>query len=335
MRVAYLLESTELCGGVKVALMQAEALARRGHRVTVVSPDEKPGWFPLFQARFERSAFERAEDLASADVRVATFWKTVPAAVAGARGPVFHLCQGYEGQFEFYRDLWPQIEAAYRLPTRKLAVSEPLAHLLEERGFGPVTDVGQAFDPKEFSPGPPRAAGQPPVVLVVGPYEGPTKGIPVALDGLAIWRERGGRFLLRRVSNAPPAAEERRRGLTAEYHQGLAPERMPFAYRSADVFVGPSLSVEGFDLPALEALACGAPTLLSDTARHRSIAGDAAAYFGEGNAESLAVALPALLSDDARARARKEGPARAARFDTSAVAARLEAAFREALGNGA
>ena len=123
MRVAYLLESTELCGGVKVALTQAEALARRGHAVTVVSPDVPPDWFPLFQARFEHSAFERAGGLASADVRVATFWKTVPSAVAGARGPVFHLCQGYEGEFPFYRDLWPQIEAAYRLPTRKLAVS--------------------------------------------------------------------------------------------------------------------------------------------------------------------------------------------------------------------
>ena len=331
MRVAYLLESTELCGGVKVALMQAEALARRGHRVTVVSPDEKPDWFPLFQARFERSAFERAEDLASAEIRVATFWKTVAAAVAGARGPVFHLCQGYEGEFGFYRDVWPEIEAAYRLPTRKLAVSEPLARLLDERGFGPATDVGQAFDPKEFSPGPPRPPSDPPVVLVVGPYEGPTKGIPTALDALARWRERGGAFLLRRISSTPPTDEERRRGLTAEYHHGLAPERMPFAYRSADAFIGPSLAIEGFDLPALEALACGVPTLLSDTPRHRSIAGDAAVYFREGDAADLAAALPGFFTAEARARARGAGPARAARFDTAAVAAKLETAFREAL----
>ena len=334
MRVAYLLESTELCGGVKVALTQAEALARRGHAVTVVSPDVAPDWFPLFRARFEHSTFERAEDLVSADVRVATFWKTVPSAVAGARGPVFHLCQGYEGEFPFYRDLWPQIEAAYRMPTRKLAVSEPLARLLEDRGFGPVTDVGQVFDPKEFSPGAPRPASDPPVVLVVGPFEGPTKGIPTALDALAIWRERGGRFLLRRISSTPPTEEERRRGLIAEYHESLPPERMPFAYRSAEVFVGPSLAMEGFDLPALEALACGVPTLLSDTPRHRSIAADAATYFPEADPLGLVAALPGLLSEAARTRAREAGPARAARFDTAAVAARLETAFREALGNG-
>src|SRR5262245_59099133 len=98
---------------------------------------------------------------------------------------------------------------------------------------------------------------------------------------------------------------------------------MPFAYRSADVFVGPSHAVEGFDLPALEALACGVPTLLSDTPRHRAIAADAAAYFREGDPQGLAGAIPEILSESARARAREAGPARAARFDTAAVAARL------------
>ncbi len=335
MRIAYLLASTELCGGVKVALEQAEALARRGHRVTVVSPDAPPPWHPMRSARFERSEFERSPALSEADVRVATFWTTAAPAIAGARGPVFHLCQGFEGEFEFYRDAWPAIEAAYRLPTRKLAVSAPLRERLEERGLGPAIDVGQVFDAREFSPGPERDPADPPVVLLVGPFEGPTKGIPIALDGLALWRERGGRFRLRRISATPPTDAERRRALTDEYHHGLAPARMPFAYRAADVYVGPSLRVEGFDLPSLEALACGVPTLLSDTPRHRALAGDAAWYFADGDPAGLAAALPALLSPEARARARSAGPAEASRHDAARVAERLEAAFREALAGRA
>jgi len=47
MNIAYLLESTGLFGGVKVVLQQADALARRGHRVTVVSPEPAPEWFRL------------------------------------------------------------------------------------------------------------------------------------------------------------------------------------------------------------------------------------------------------------------------------------------------
>jgi glycosyltransferase involved in cell wall biosynthesis len=332
MRVAYLLESTELSGGVKVVLMQAEALARRGHRVTVVSPQAAPGWFRLSQAHFERSAFTDSPALGSADVRVATFWKTAAAAVAGARGPVFHLCQGYEGQFSFYREAWPEIEAAYRLPTRKLAVSGTLAARLDALGFGPAIDVGQAFDAGGFAPGPARPPADPPVVLLVGPTAVDLKGIGIALDGLALWRARGGRFRLRRVSYFPCEEEERRRGLTDEYHHGLPPERMPFAYRACDLFVGPSRAEEGFGLPALEALACGVPAALSDTAGHREMARDAASYFRDGSAESLAEVLPTLFGEDARRRARDAGPAAARRFDAGRVAERLEAAFLGALG---
>ena len=77
LRIAYLLESAELFGGVKVVLQQAEGLARRGHRVTVVSPGPPPDWFELRSARYERSAFADSRDLAAADVRVATLWRTV------------------------------------------------------------------------------------------------------------------------------------------------------------------------------------------------------------------------------------------------------------------
>ena len=327
LRIAYLLESTELFGGVQVVLRQAEALARRGHRVTVVSPQAAPDWFPQMRSRFERSSFRESASLEEADVRVATFWSTVPAALEGARGRVFHLSQGFEGQFSFYRDQWPEIEAAYRLPVRRLAISETLRRLLEARGFGPVENVGQAFDASAFSPGPERPAQDPPVVLLVGPSEVDLKGIDVALDGLAIWRARGGAYRLRRIATTPMSPSEARRGLTDEYHHGLEPARMPHAYRSADVFVGPSRAEEGFGLPSLEALSCGVPTLLSDTPGHREMAGGAAAYFADGDPEDLADRLPSLLSDEARERARRLGPIAAARFDPARVAERLEAAF--------
>ena len=240
LEVAYLLESTALSGGVKVALLQAEALARRGHRVTVVSPEPRPEWFPLSRARFERSAFRDSAELPRAGVRVATFWTTVAPALEGARGPVFHLCQGYEGDFSFYAGQRGAIEEAYRQPARKLVISETLRGRLAEKGFGPATNVGQAFDRSGFSPAAERPPEDPPVVLVVGAWEADVKGIAIALAGLALWRRRGGRFRLRRISPFPAREDERASGLVDEYHHALAPERMPFAYRASDVFVGPS-----------------------------------------------------------------------------------------------
>ena len=337
MKIAYLLESTALYGGVKVVLQQAEALARRGHRVTVVSPEPSPEWFRLSRARFERSSYRDSAAIAEADVRVATFYRTVPLALDGAQGPVFHLSQGYEGGFRYYQEagLVGEIERTYRLPARKLAISTTLAERLESLGFGAVTNVGQTFDPDEFSPGPERAANDPPVILLVGAIEVESKGIDIALAGLAELRRRGVRFRLRRVSYAPPGPLERERDVADEYHTRVPPERMPFVYRTSDLFVGSSRVEEGFGLPSLEALACGTPCLLSDIPTHRELGRDAARYFTDGDPASLAAAIPAMLTADERARARGAGPAEAARYDAARVAERLERAFREALGQAA
>jgi glycosyltransferase involved in cell wall biosynthesis len=328
--IAYLLESTGLWGGVRVVLLQAEALARLGHRVAVVSPEPAPEWFDLRRARFECSSFRDSRELAAAEIRVATFWTTVTPALEGARGPVFHLCQGYEGDFSFYADRREAIERAYAAPTRKLAISDTLAARLAGHGIGPVDVVGQAFDGAAFSPGPERPPGAPPWVLLVGPFEADVKGIRVALEGFALFRRRGGDFRLRRVSTFPVTDAERAFGLVDEYHHVLPPDRMPFAYRASDLFLGPARPEEGFGLPVLEANACGIPCLLSDTPGHREITGEVALYFADGDPESLAEALPAALAPEARARARQEGPRVAGRFGVEAVAERLERAFAQA-----
>ncbi len=336
MRIAYLLESTELSGGVKVVLLQAEALARRGHRAAVISPAAQPEWFAMSRARFERSTFRESRELAEADIRVATFWTTVAPAMDGARCPVFHLCQGFEGGFGFYADRRKEIEAVYGMSTRKLAVSKALASRLDDLGFGPVENVGQTFDGRDFFPAAESraASARAPAVLLVGPYGADVKGVGIGLDGLWIWRERGGVFRLRRVSTHPLSAEEKGTALPDEYHHNLSPRRMPFAYRASAIFLGPNRSEEGFGLPALEALACGVPCLLSDTAGHREIAGEAAWYFPDGDPEGLAAALPSVATEEARVKARVEGPRAASRFDTARVAAKLEAAFERALAGG-
>ncbi|HEY6066272.1 MAG TPA: glycosyltransferase, partial [Thermoanaerobaculia bacterium] len=206
-----------------------------------------------------------------------------------------------------------------------------LARLLERKGLGPAVPVGQAFDADGFSPGPDRPPSDPPVVLLVGPYEADVKGLAVALAGLSLWRRRGGSCRVRHVSPLPAGDEEKSWRVVDEYHHRIRPERMPFAYRASDVFIGPSRPEEGFGLPALEALATGLPCLLSDTPGHRELAGESAFFFPDGDPGAIADRLPELIRAEARQRARIEGPAAAARFSTAEVALRLETAFRDAL----
>jgi glycosyltransferase involved in cell wall biosynthesis len=95
---------------------------------------------------------------------------------------------------------------------------------------------------------------------------------------------------------------------------------LPALYGGAAVFAYPSL-YEGFGLPALEALACGAAVLTSNCSSLPEVAGDAALLLDPTSTEAIAAGLYALLTDSARADdLRRRGPAQAARFTWEAAA---------------
>ena len=72
---------------------------------------------------------------------------------------------------------------------------------------------------------------------------------------------------------------------------GFVPdEHLPALYRHAKAFLSPSL-YEGFDLPALEASACGTPVIASDIPIHHEILGLYAEYIETLNPSAWAEAL--------------------------------------------
>ncbi|HUP50262.1 MAG TPA: glycosyltransferase family 1 protein [Thermoanaerobaculia bacterium] len=97
-------------------------------------------------------------------------------------------------------------------------------------------------------------------------------------------------------------------------------ERLRDLYRSALLFVYPSHS-EGFGLPPLEALACGAPVVATRTGAIPDFAGDAALLVPPGSRHALREAVVRVLTDAAlRRELRLRGPERARlyRWDQSA-----------------
>ncbi|MBM4132435.1 MAG: glycosyltransferase family 4 protein [Nitrospira sp.] len=76
----------------------------------------------------------------------------------------------------------------------------------------------------------------------------------------------------------------------------LADLRLLYSY--ATVFVFPSI-YEGFGMPVLEAMACGAPVITSSTTSLPEVAGDAALLIDPENAEVLGDALQRVLEDAA------------------------------------
>ena len=89
---------------------------------------------------------------------------------------------------------------------------------------------------------------------------------------------------------------------------------LPSLYSHCASFVLPSL-YEGFGMPLLEAMACGAPSIASDIPALKEVGGDACLYVPVGNARALADAIETVLSDQVlAARLRAAGIERSSGF---------------------
>ena len=74
-------------------------------------------------------------------------------------------------------------------------------------------------------------------------------------------------------------------------------EDLPALYANAELFVLPSFD-EGFGLPALEAMACGTPVIVSDGGALPETVGDAGFIFRLEEPDGLAQAIEICLSDE-------------------------------------
>lgn len=111
----------------------------------------------------------------------------------------------------------------------------------------------------------------------------------------------------------------------------LSDHDMISAYAHAAAFVFPS-HFEGFGLPALEAMACGAPTILARATSLPEVGGDAALYFEPGDARDLARSISEVLRDPATARdLRGRGLTRAADFTWQRAARETAEVYRSVL----
>jgi glycosyltransferase involved in cell wall biosynthesis len=104
-------------------------------------------------------------------------------------------------------------------------------------------------------------------------------------------------------------------------------------YSYADVFVFPSL-YEGFGMPVLEAMACGAPVITSATSALPEVAGQAAVLVNPEDADALSRAMAEVLEDrQKREQLRALGMARAKTFTWRDAAAQTHALYRRLCGS--
>jgi glycosyltransferase involved in cell wall biosynthesis len=114
----------------------------------------------------------------------------------------------------------------------------------------------------------------------------------------------------------------------------VSPEDLPKWYNAATLFVYPSL-YEGFGLPPLEAMACGAPVITSTASSLPEVVGRAGLSVDPTDTEALTDAMNQVLEDhELRDEMRAKGLMQARGFSWQETARQTAAGYRRALLTG-
>lgn len=175
-----------------------------------------------------------------------------------------------------------------------------------------------------------------PYVLFVGTLE-PRKNVPLLIEAFGLLRRDVDAQLLlagaRGWLDEPILAAHARSGVgeAARFLGNLSEEDLALLYSHAGAYALPSL-YEGFGLPVLEAMACGAPVVCSNAGPLPEVAGDAAVLLKPEDPTAWAVALRDVLTIPSTAdELRRRGFNRAHDFSWEQTAQQTRDVYREAL----
>jgi glycosyltransferase involved in cell wall biosynthesis len=291
-----------MVGGVKVVSQHVKLLNEMGHETLLLTRNMKKDLNLAEMNLYEKPILVKSEeDLPDCDLYVGTLFNDVRWLSSRGKGRVVHLCQGYEpidylcrikgeilterysrkgilspirkliDKLKFKKRV-KEIEAIYALPTVKAAVSRHLVELIEKKYRQKCSLIRNGIDPNIFYPDHSRPWGENGRVkiLSVGSMHIGSKNILDTLDSVKILKGKGVPVTLTRVSPHPSSASEEAGKVVDQYYMSLKEQEMAQLYRNTDIFISSSLEAEGFGLPAMEALASGVPSILTEISSYKN-----------------------------------------------------------------
>lgn len=329
-------------GGVKIVSQHVKILNEMGYETFLITKKvETQLSLAELNLYGKPTVVKTDDDIPDCDVYIGAMYTDVKMLFQRGKGKIVHLCEGYEpidylsrikgevvpekysrkgilSVFDRYFNLLKfkkrvkEIESIYALPTVKAAISKHLVELIERRFHQKCFLIQSGIDSNVFYPNEERiwGGGGRIRVLSVGPTSVGFKGIPDALEAIRMLKARGVNVEFTRVSTHPPLEREEVGKVVDRYHINLREGEMAEIYRNTDIFISSSLEGEGLGLPALEALASGVPSILTEISSYKNFGTqrDFAYFVPTHRPDRIAEGILALIEDrNLRERCRERG----------------------------
>ena len=288
MRITFVLPDANMSGGVKVVGIYARELTRMGHLVRLVSLPPKQASFRqklyrwlrrgdwLIEAARQPSHLENAgldhrvldrwkpigdHDIPDADIVIATWWETAEwvNAVSPQKGAKVYFIQHHE--------VFPYLpvarcQATYRLPMHKIVVSQWLKDTMSLKYDDTFVDlVPNCVDRAQFF-APERKKQCTPTVGFLYAHAS-FKGVDISIAALKALRETLPELRIVCFGSVRPDNELALPDGT-KFFFSPPQDQIREIYSNCDVWLTASSS-EGFNLPAMEAMACRTPVVSTCT----------------------------------------------------------------------
>ncbi len=256
LHITYVMTWTGICGGSKIILEHANRLTQKGHKITLISHDNKPEWFQLNKnIEFIQVPWEEilCKKIPFCDVIVATYWREIYECIEQRIAPVIYFEQGDYHLFDLqkldnrkFKYIKKQFETVQFMYTVSNFARGKIKTIYNKES----KVIPNAVDKSIFYPKNNKTKNADTSVAIIGSEKSTFKNIDDIINAVNILRNEDYKIKLKWIT---PDKPERNK-----IQAIINPPQIEIGniLRNSDIYICASM-YESFCLPVLEAMTCG------------------------------------------------------------------------------
>ena len=301
LNITYVMTWTEVCGGSKIILEQANRLTLLGHSVNLISHFPKPNWFPLNEKiKFIQVPWEKilCEDIPkNSDIIIATYWREIYECIEQKIAPVVYFEQGDFHLFDskvLDNRTFNYINEQLKTVPYVFTVSSFAQNKLKEIYNKNSHIIPNAVDEKIFFYEE-HKKNDIINVTIIGAEQVEFKKISLIIDAVNRAKRDGEQIKLNWITPVKP--EKNKEEAIINPKQIIIGNIL----RETDIYICASM-YESFCLPVLEAMTCGAAIITTNNGGNMDFVQDNenALIIEKNNADDIYRKLKILLNDETK-----------------------------------